>query len=257
MPLLFGRGSLISSVPGQQYSPRRDGVTIRATAIAAAGDGVQFDATSFNVGRAKAAGPPYQGPDPANPASQINLPGVTPFAVTRDLWENGPWQADGQSPTQGHATLQVAANGTLLAVGSGSGVPPLGQVMLPVLTEIGQQVAAAGNIAPLSNAAANSTLYLYVPVYDGTIGNGNTIIGFGLVQWTWDASSAAMTLTKGAAGTRPVGYGNLSGVLILGLPRDAAGNVTVDPTALFAAHAALSSPLYSPVLVNRYIGPTH
>lgn len=255
LPFLFGRGSLISGVPGQQYSPRQHGITVRAGAIAVADDGVQFDGVSYSVGRAKAAGPPYQGPDPNNPANQIGVPGITPFALTRDFWEQGPWVQDSANSPQCHVTLTVTSTGGLVSVGAVEGAPSLGQVMDPTLTQIGQQPTAAGNDVPLTDVAADNdkrTLSRYVPVYE-SLG----IVGFGYVQWGWDAASRALTLTKGSAGTRPVGCGNVSGVLVVELPKDGNGNVTVDVARLFASHAEFGSPLYSPVLANHYIGPTH
>jgi len=60
IPFLFGRGTTMYQQAGAAYSPRRDGIEVRATAIAAAGDNVSFDGgkTSYSLGRAKAAGPP-------------------------------------------------------------------------------------------------------------------------------------------------------------------------------------------------------
>ena len=60
------------------------GITVRATAIAAAGDNIQFGGTSYSAGRAKAAGPPYQGTDANN--NPVNIPGVTPFALAATSW---------------------------------------------------------------------------------------------------------------------------------------------------------------------------
>jgi hypothetical protein len=89
----------------------------------------------------------------------------------------------------------------------------------------------------------------YVPVVD----TNNTIIGFGYVQnWTWngDATGGTLSITMGPSGT--VGYGNVSGSFVPGFSQD-----TTDFVSLFQTHAAFGNSLYSPVLVNRYIGQTH
>jgi hypothetical protein len=65
IPFLFGRGTLIHPEP-DGYSARRDGITVRATAIASA-----RPARSVGI----SAGP--------------GLPGVTAFALQRSFWESG------------------------------------------------------------------------------------------------------------------------------------------------------------------------
>jgi hypothetical protein len=89
-------------------------------------------------------------------------------------------------------------------------------------------------------------------VYDatGAVVPGSMIVGFGYVQWTWNQSSGILTVTKGALGPQPVGYGNVSGAYVTGLRRD-----TNDFTDLFSVHATFGSPLYAAVLVNHYVGP--
>ncbi len=242
IPFLFGRGSTIYQQPGSNYSPRQQGLTVRATAIAAAGDNIQFGGASYSAGRAKTAGPPYQYIDPGNPASAVNVPGVTPFAVASNVLTGGQ-------------PLTVASNGSITGGG---------QVIQLALIEIGQQVGKSitgQNAAWLSQyVAANGTnpvnytgptllaLSQYVPVVD----SNNTIIGFGYVQsWTWtgDATGGTLNLTIGPSGS--VGCGNVSGAFVPVLTLD-----TTDFTTLFQEHATLSNPLYAPVLVNHYIGPT-
>ena len=102
---------------------------------------------------------------------------------------------------------------------------------------------------------APSNLYQYLPIYD-TIAGANTIIGFGYSpQWTWQADLASgggtLTLTPPPTGSQSVGYGNISGTFIPGLPQD-----TSDYADLFVAHASFTGgSAYAPVLVNHYIGP--
>ena len=65
------------------------GITVRATAIAAAGDGITFNGTSYSAGRAKTAGPPFQQINQDNPAQTVNIPGITPFALSQANWQSG------------------------------------------------------------------------------------------------------------------------------------------------------------------------
>src|SRR5262249_46750454 len=87
--LMFGRAALFADVPASSkaYSPRRDGITVRATAIAA-------------TVRAKTVGPAY--PD-------LNLPGATPFGLSLAAWKGLTT-----------ATVTVDATG-LIATATGSG----------------------------------------------------------------------------------------------------------------------------------------
>ena len=182
---------------------------MRATAIAAAGDNIQFGGTSYSAGRAKAAGQPFQQIDQNNPANTVNIPGITPFALSLNNWGSG------------QTSFQVASGGSITGGG---------QIMQPALVEIGQQIAIGKSVAP-QNAAwlsdyvtTNGTspvnytgptllaLSQYVPIVDAN----NTIIGFGYVQnWTWtgDATGGTLSITTGPSGSQPVGYGNVSGNL--------------------------------------------
>ncbi len=249
LPVLFGRGSLMArSGTGSQLSVT-SGITVRATAIAAAGDGIQFGGTSYSAGRAKTAGRPFQQINQDNPAETVNIPGITPFALSQTNWQNG------------QTSFTLALDGSITLGG---------QIIQPALVEIGQQIAAGKSVTPQDAAwlaqyvSANGTnpanytgptllaLSQYVPVVD----TNNTIIGFGYVQsWTWteDATGATggtLSITMGPSGSQPVGYGNVSGAFVPGLTQD-----TTDFTTLFQEHATLNNPLYAPVLVNHYIGP--
>ena len=88
LPFLFGRGGMMarSGDPGQLSVT--SGITVRAAAIAAAGPATGLGQTSYEVGRAKAAGPPYQGTDANN--NPVNIPGTTPFSITVGAWNSMP-----------------------------------------------------------------------------------------------------------------------------------------------------------------------
>jgi hypothetical protein len=262
LPYLFARGTPLHPATVER------GVAVRATAIAAAQDGISLEdgKTHYSAGRAKAAGPPHQ--------YATNIPGVAPFALVSWLW--------GQDWTT--QQLTIAADGTTLVAGDGR---PWGKVLQPAtnVVGIGQQVGGpnvpAGNAGTLASIAGSSlyspeNLYRYVPVYNpgGAVAPGSIIVGFGYVEWTWNASSGTLTLTKGAFGpqpfgdgnppdgpypprprpgspaAQPVGYGNVTGAFVRGLPLDSS-----DFDALFKANATFGSPLYAPVLVDHYIGP--
>jgi hypothetical protein len=221
IPFLFGRGSLIHKAPASFYSPREQGIAVRATTIAAAGSDISFDGgvTSYSVGRAKAVGPPV--PD-------YHIPGTTPFAMSRESWTSLDVALRfGSSPSN---TLQI---GQLLSA--------MGESFTSV-----QAIPATGS---LPNAG-------YVPIY-ATYGDNNIkmIIGFGYVQWSWDGTILMLVRPKADW----IGSENVSGVLVrdLELPNDTSGNPIVTASKLFHDHAALPHPLYAPVLVNRFIGRTN
>ena len=84
IPYLWGRGTMLQSSP----SGLIQGITVRATAIAAAADGIRFDGASgtYSAGPAKTAGQPYQYTNPSG--NPVGLPGVAPFALSRAFWQS-------------------------------------------------------------------------------------------------------------------------------------------------------------------------
>ncbi len=78
---LFGLGTSMHPKPGYSYSPREQGVTVRATAVAAAGPAVT--GLSSPRGLAKTAGAAYW---VTGVNGTVMLPGVAPFAIRGDLW---------------------------------------------------------------------------------------------------------------------------------------------------------------------------
>ena len=233
LPFLFGRGSTIYKDPTSAYSPRQQGLTVRATAIAAAGDNIQFGSATYSAGRAKAAGQPYQYTDPTS-GNQVSLPGVAPFAVKAGSWPSAtplqiaPIDAKGQVPT-GPAELISATT----------------------IVMIGQRVGSS-NIPPGNANEPQSGNLAYVPIYDDIQDDvGNTyygiVVGFGAVQ-SWQIAGNFVTFTALPSGR--VGSCNVTGVLPPGLTMD-----TTAVSAVFRSHGTFQNPLYAPVLVNHYIGP--
>ena len=105
--------------------------------------------------------------------------------------------------------------------------------------------------------SSDPTIHVYVPIYDDIAGLGpRTIVGFGYVQWSYNpaANPPELTLAKKA---NKVGFGNVSAALALDLiiPGSSTTRFLVS-NSLYAKHYGLGQPLYSPVLVNRFIGPS-
>jgi Tfp pilus assembly protein PilV len=249
LPLLFGRGGLMARSGSSDQLSVTSGITVRAAAIAAAGPAAGLGQTPYEVGRAKAAGPPYQGTDANN--NPVNIPGTTPFSITVGAWNSMPANVPEAFQSSG---------------GSGD-VQWFGNSPTNVI-QIGQSVSVMGGTSTtlaIGGVAGTPTQSGYVPIYAVVPlgGQSSTIIGFGYVRWNWDAASGTLTLTKGSTGTYPVGCGNVSGVLVLALP---ASFSQQDVATLFQLHAGaatdpslapdnLTNSVYAPVLVNRYIGP--
>jgi hypothetical protein len=108
-----------------------------------------------------------------------------------------------------------------------------------------------------------------VPIYDATT---RAVVGFGYVA-TWSAEPDYYTrgpngqidymtspwhlqMTRLPLGRQLVGYGNVSGVVVPGIPQDTGPQYGTSFNTIFQENAnSLINPLYAPVLVNRYIGP--
>ncbi|MGO8691931.1 MAG: TadE/TadG family type IV pilus assembly protein [Thermoguttaceae bacterium] len=244
LPLLFGRGSLMArSGTGNQLSVTT-GITVRATAIAAAGDGITFSGTSgtYSAGRAKSAGPPYQGPDASGNA--VNIPGTTPFSITASAWS---------SMTVGTAQAFQSSGGT--GEVQWFGAPPTGVIQIGQLAPL---PVGTTTLAATTGTAAIATNKGYVPIsntyYDESNNAYNVIIGFGYAGWNWDGTTLSLTKLASA----PVGWGNVSAALVgvVQPPTDPKGNPVLTVSTLFSDHVNLvTNPLYAPVLVNHYIGP--
>jgi hypothetical protein len=225
LPLLFGRGSLVAGGnAGAGYSPRHDGITVRATAIAA-------------TQRALSVGNPFSGVNPL-------LPGVTPFVLDRlALWDNGNFLPS----TSLAATVDAA--GTITVTTPGFPPGPHGRFASPAPTSVGQPVpastpVASGQVFPVTG---------YVPIVQA-VANGSgqpaveRVIGFGRVT---------MTLDAGAPGGGPlrVRLTKLPGIVA---PENASAVATtplsvadgVELANLWNALGSFSDPLLAPALVR-------
>ncbi|MBL8861924.1 MAG: Tad domain-containing protein [Planctomycetes bacterium] len=97
LPFVFGLGSTMLRAPGESWDPRRDGLTVRATAIASA-------RPAMRVGRPpcdEAGAPLYDHEPSVGGTFRERISGVVPFFVYLDAWAahfRGPgWQASSSS----------------------------------------------------------------------------------------------------------------------------------------------------------------
>lgn len=141
LPLVFGMASTILQDPGDDWDPRRDGITVRATSIASA-------RPAMRVGRAPCdeSGATLlfdHEPDVGGTAYREHIAGLVPFFIYRTAWvshfRTTGWQASSGS-TQGR--VRVEPDGSLVLDDDGStighfifGAAPLGQS--PCQPEIG------------------------------------------------------------------------------------------------------------------------
>jgi hypothetical protein len=257
IPFLFGRGSTLSRSSTDGSLTVESGITVRATAIAAAGtipSRPQAGTTpTTSIGHVLSVG----AVDATN-----GIRGVAPFGLTATYW----------------ASLNNAGSGThgadLATVNPATGVitsnlvPPTGGNANPNATEagivgasftqlktIGQVYVGVGSDSSLSVAP---TFYVYVPIYD-TIGTtARTIVGFGFAQWNYTTGQLSLTAPWNAVQNAPaerIAAENASASLVTSLPQSLlqSGQATIQQ--LFDENISLPASLLSPALANHYLGP--
>ena len=221
IPFLFGRGSMIPRVSGENGNLSvQSGITVRATSIAAAGTinlgPTGSTATTTVVGHVLTVGP-------ADTVDGIR--GLAPFGVTVTYWQslnnsaNGVQGADSPTvnPTTGLITSnllpqpEATPNPNAVEAGVANANPAL-------LTTIGQAFVAGTNDTPLGVAPA---LYTYVPIYN-TIGTtARTVVGFGFVTWSYTTGQLSIKVPWNAvanASQDRIAVENASGSLLTPLP---------------------------------------
>lgn len=233
LPLLYGRGSLIQGDdPASPYSVRRDGFTVRATAIAGA-------RAAMRVGL----------PVPAS-----GRPGVTPFALVDTF--AGTLTTTAIAATVNPATGLMCSGTTCAAT-----TPSIGRFIdgltdptrsrWRLISTVGQALPAA---VPLACALVAPGIG-YGPVYSLMPVGGNRIIGFVPIAITRDparpADACALRLQRGA---EAIASANASAVMSgsFTLP---AGAQPSDLRELLDRHFARQGrvaygPLLAPVLVR-------
>jgi hypothetical protein len=225
LPLVFGRGTTIfGDDPTGAYSVRRDGLTVRATAIAQV-------RPALHVGL-----PQLQ----ANPP----LPGVTPFAMVDACVQNAAG-----TPVIIAVTINPTT-GVITRTSAGPVTCPAGTAVGRFVTNpsaistVGQPLPAAAAVACVTVA---SVAGWYGPVYSAIAGT-NRIIGFAGTSVTRNAcpavAGAAFTATI-SRGASAVAASNATANLIDGLPLPA----NVQPAAVAALLQLNAAVTYGPVLV--------
>jgi hypothetical protein len=169
LPLLFGRGTMIRAHDADaSYSVRRDGLTVRATAIADAWP-------AAHVGLPQ-------------PAAIPPMPGVTPFVLSDAFVRT-------VDPSQVPAGCPVTVNtdGSIMGAAGGAAACPLpgpsvGRFVAPVNDPTRQSWAVVSTIgrprpAPVAAAcAAVTTIRGYTPVTARLASGVNRVIGFAPIQ---------------------------------------------------------------------------
>jgi hypothetical protein len=161
LPLTFGKGTTVrGDDPTLDYSVRRDGLTVRATAIAATRPAMHLGAPQ------------------TNPAT----PNMTPFVLADTCVQN---------PTAAAVTITVSINpltGNVTRTGAGSPGCATGSVVgrfianAATFRTVGQAMPAAA--IPALCAATPSFTARYGPVYSQMTTGPNRIIGFAEVNFT-------------------------------------------------------------------------
>jgi hypothetical protein len=191
VPLLFGRGALISKDPDADYNPRVHGITVRATAIAQA-------RPALRVGM---------------PHPDLTVPGVTPFALTSAF--AATISDDPLNPT----SATVDAEGFLMSSGVEGGqfvADPLG------ITTVGQELCPRNmpspDCAPAALPPADWCIpgIGFAPVHQ-PVGDSAALRVVGFISVTVTCSSPTdLALTRGPQVA--VASANATALLIYGLP---------------------------------------
>lgn len=199
LPLTFGKGTLIGGDdPSSTYSPRRDGLTVRATAIAAT-------RPALRVGL-----PQLQATPP--------LPGVTSLALAsafvQTLNSAGTQVNCGApGPPAGCVTIDPTNGRICSGLTCGAVTPatavigrfvtnPANPAAAPrlAISRVGQAFAPVPPVPPAPQVtvtcASANFVSQYGPVYSAIVGAGTRIVGFTLVSLGQDPSRAAIPCAK-------------------------------------------------------------
>ena len=214
IPYLFGRGAFLPGTANAYgYAPRRDGITVRATAIA-------NTAPAVYVGL---------------PIVSAAVQGVGPIAFTRGFWENSLPPVD----DAGDGTaVPFVLSGTSVIAASG----PAGMLLASNLQTIGA--------VPVVGAASLPTSFRgYFPIVQQVPSGAMLVIGFGWAEVDMTGGTGSVIKVSKAGGA--IAPRNASADLRLAWP--ALGPPVLseaDRTAVRNANATLKDPLLVPVLVR-------
>lgn len=209
IPYLFGRGSLIGA--GADYSPRAEGISVRATAIATAQPALQVGIL-----------------EPGKDAGNPGMRGAVPFAIESGLWNSIDVTINDPE------CVEVSTNGEILLDGT-----PIGSFVLPV-TAIGESVVP---VPPPSDPSMLPVPFEgWVPIYESISGTLR-VVGFGYADLEAPDGCAPdqFSLSKRASA---VASHNASAVF----PQHTAQLTKAEWDAIFAARMNITEPLLAPAI---------
>jgi hypothetical protein len=190
LDLIFGRGTTVHEDPDSGYSVRRDGLTVRGTAIA-------------RVRPALRVGSAVLGPPVAPSLLQVvQLPGLTPFVIT----DVAPLTVD----TPVVASIDTT-NGVISVAGE------IGRFIATVHTmTVGDPLPVA--VAPACDPTAPTNV-ASTTIWFGAQFDTSQLVRFVPLQFTWDcANPTSMTITRRV---QVVAHANASALPPEGLPTGA------------------------------------
>lgn len=254
LPFLFALGSTMHQNPNSGYSPRQQGVSVRATSIA----GVSANSAAANaLFTAKTVGGPTL-PD-AN-QTYTYPPGASPFALYWSAWSTV--QSSGAATTitatvSDSGTISATVNGATITLGfvtSLAGAPIAGVAVGEPLTNAAASAPAATPFSAVSYTTSQISAYLgtgtsitmYAPVLDST--TSTVAAGFVAISVIPSGSTTFRLMPSSSSGTFTIAAQNAS---VLFMPTTATtlnlgGSVLSD-------NAVLPGSLLAPALVAESV----
>lgn len=265
IPFLFGRGSMIHAQPGAAYSPRQDGITVRATAISTAAP-VSTGAATTATPVAAAVGAPVQ-LAAFSSGGNNNIAGAAPFAINLSAWNSiastvGPSvavtaKADGTLTTPTVSTplgyLIVASAAT---IASGQGMPLAVGGQTANVVQIATQVGQAASFDPttfwteLSSVLPSDGSAYVAVVQDSATSTSSigTVLGFGWIKFTLPLALAGPSFTVQRSAIAPQ---NTSAAV----PPELVASTTAISSIPAAQQQPILQPLLATVLVSTNVSP--
>lgn len=291
LPVLFGRGSMIAQESGAGSLTVASGVTVRATAIAAAGTATGLSQAPYEVGRALTVGRPNAAYSVPGSLSAMMIPtGGTGSQLYYVVIYLSQWKSflptsqttlvvgsnmmltqgtlTGGTLTNGTTTCGYVADGSAVNSNNVSSVYPNGRPFLGPAAMVGDQAnipAALVTPGSLVNELASELSpggIAYVPIIDDTGDSTSNplfdrVVGFGYVSGVQlNGTNASITFTVGSSGM--IASQNVSATLGVVLPNwfaDPALGPTRTEQIFTGYSAGADNLILAPVLVNHYIGP--
>ena len=206
LPLLFGRGSMMARSGGIGQLSVSSGITVRATAIAAAGTVTGLSQTPYEVGRALTVGRPNAAYSVPGSLSATMIPtGGTSSQLYYVVVYLSQWKSFSATSrttlvvgadlmlTEGTTTCGYVADGSAVDPNDVSSVYPNGRPFLGPAAMVGDQanipaaVVVPGSLVNELASELSPTGIAYVPIIDDTGGSASNplfdrVVGFGYVS---------------------------------------------------------------------------